>query len=123
MSSITTQAETAGRRADQSEWIDHAARIGLLAYGLVHLVIAWLAIQLALGDQSGSADSQGAVQQLAQQPFGKTLVWAVAVGMFLLAIWQALEALFGHRIEEGFTRVRKRVTSAAKAVVYTVIGV
>ena len=57
MSSISTRAETTGRQADQSEWIDHAARIGLVAYGLVHLVIAWLAVQLALGDKEGSADS------------------------------------------------------------------
>ena len=116
MSSISTQAEQAGRQAHQSEWLDHAARIGLVAYGVVHLVIAWLAVQLAFGDKEGSADSQGAVQQLAEQPFGQALVWAVAIGMFLLAVWQGLEAAFGHRDEDGFTRVRKRVTSAGKAV-------
>jgi hypothetical protein len=123
MSGISTQAEQAGRQAQQSEWLDHAARIGLLAYGLVHLVLAWLAVQLALGDREGSADSQGAVQQLAEQPFGQVLVWAVAIGMFLLALWQGLEAIFGHRDEDGFTRVRKRVTSAGKAVIYVVIGI
>jgi hypothetical protein len=122
MSSITTQAESAGRQAHNSEWMDHAARVGLLAYGLVHLVIAWLALQLAFGDRGESADSQGAVQQLAEQPFGQVLVWAVGIGMFLLALWQGLEALFGHRTEEGFTQVRKRVTSAGKAVIYVVIG-
>ena len=123
MSSISTQAEQAGREAHQSEWLDHAARIGLIAYGLVHLVVAWLAVQLALGDKEGSADSQGAIQQLNEQPFGQALVWAVAIGMFLLALWQGLEALFGYRDEEGFTQVRKRVTAAGKAVVYVVIGV
>jgi hypothetical protein len=123
MSSISTRAEAAGRQAHQSEWIDTAARIGLLAYGLVHLVLAWLAIQLALGDKEGSTDQQGAVQQLAQQPFGEALVWAVAVGMFLLAVWQALESLFGYRQEDGFTLVRKRLTAVGKAVVYVVIGV
>ena len=123
MSSISTQAEQAGREVHQSEWIDHAARIGLITYGLVHLVIAWLAIQLALGDKEGSADSQGAVQQLDEQPYGQAIVWAVAIGMFLLALWQGLEALFGYRDEEGFTQVRKRVTAAGKAVVYVVIGI
>ena len=122
MSSISTQAEQAGRQAHPSEWVDHAARIGLVAYGLVHLVVAWLAIQLALGDKEGSADSQGAVQQLAEQPFGRALVWAVAIGMFLLALWQGLASPFGYRQEEGFTQVRKRVTAAGKAVGYVVIG-
>lgn len=123
MSSITSQAESAGRQAHQSDWLDHAARIGLVAYGVVHLVIAWLAVQLALGDKKGSADSTGAIQQLKEQPLGEALVWAVGIGMFLLAIWQALEALFGYRDEEGFTQVRKRLTAAGKAVAYVVIGV
>jgi hypothetical protein len=121
--SIGTRAEATARQASGSEWIDHAARIGLVAYGVVHLVIAWLAIQLAFGDKEGSTDSSGAVQQLAEQPFGEAMVWALGIGMFLLALWQGLEAIFGHRIEEGFTKVRKRVTSAGKAVVYVIIGV
>ncbi len=123
MSSMSTRAEATGRQAEQSEWIDRAARIGLVAYGLVHLVIAWLAVQLALGDKEGSADSSGAVQQLAEQPFGQALVWAVGIGMFLLAVWQGLESAFGHRTEEGFTKVRKRVTSAGKAVIYVAVGI
>ena len=63
------------------------------------------------------------MQQLNEQPFGQGLVWALAIGMFLLAVWQGLEAIFGYRDEEGFTQVRKRVTSAGKAVIYVVIGV
>jgi uncharacterized protein DUF1206 len=123
MSSFTGRAESAGQQAHDSEWVDKAARVGLVAYGVVHLVIAWLAVELALGDHEGSADSQGAVQQLNEQPFGQALVWALAVGMFLLAVWQGLEALFGYRDEEGFTQVRKRATAAGKAVVYVVIGI
>jgi len=123
MSDISTRAEATGRQAHDSEWIDRAARIGLIAYGIVHLVIAWLAIQLALGDREGSADSQGAVQQLKEQPFGEALVWAVGIGMFLLAVWQGLESIFGYRDEEGFTQVRKRLTAAGKAIAYVVIGI
>src|SRR4051794_9811998 len=122
MTSMTDRAQSVGRQAHSSDWLDTAARVGLVAYGVMHLVIAWLAVQLAFGEREGSADSQGAVQQLNEQPFGQALVWAVAVGMLLLAVWQALEAIFGYREEEGFTRVRKRVTAAGKAVVYVVIG-
>jgi hypothetical protein len=63
------------------------------------------------------------VQKLAHEPFGSVLLWLIVVGMFSLALWQGLVALFGYRDEEGFTRVRKRVTSAGKAVVYVVIAV
>ena len=122
-SDLGDRAEQAGKQANDSEWMDRAARIGLVAYGLVHVVIAWLAVQLAFGDREESADSTGAVQQLAEQPFGQALVWAVAVGMFLLAVWQGLEAVVGHRDEDGLTLVRKRATSAGKAVIYVVIGI
>lgn len=122
MSGITSRAESAGRQAENSDWIDHAARAGLVAYGLVHLVLAWLALQLALGDREGTPSQTGAIKQLAQQTGGTALVWAVGIGMFLLVVWQALEAAVGHRDEDGFTRTRKRVTSAAKAVLYAVIG-
>ena len=41
-----------------------------MAYGVVHLLIAWLALQLAFGDHSENASSQGALRELASQPFG-----------------------------------------------------
>ena len=106
-----------------NDWVDRSGRVGLIAYGLVHLTIGWLALQLAFGDRTGSASAEGAIHELAQQPFGKVVVWLVAVGMFLLTVWQGIEAIFGRREEEGLTRVRKRLSSAGKAVVYAVIGV
>lgn len=111
-------------QARDSDWVDRIARAGLVAYGVVHVVIGWLAVQLALGDREGGASTNGAVKKLAEQPFGAVLVWLIAVGMLLLAAWQAVEAVAGHRQEEeDSTRVRKRLTSAGKVVVYVVIGV
>lgn len=107
-----------GRQIHHSDWVDHLARAGLIAYGVVHLVIGWLALQLALGDNSGAASSTGAVRELAQQPFGEVLVWLLAAGLALLAAWQLLEAVFGHRHQPDATRLRKRATSAGKVLVY-----
>jgi hypothetical protein len=115
--------EVLGREAERSDALDHAARIGLVAYGVVHVLIGWLAVQLAFGDHSENASPSGALSTLAQQPFGKVLVWAVAGGLFLLAVWQLLEAAFGHRDADGVDRVRKRVVSAGRAVVYAGLGV
>ena len=110
-------------KPDQNDWVERSGRVGLLAYGVVHIVIGWLAMQLALGDRSGSASTSGAVRELAQQPYGQVLVWLVAVGMFLLVVWQGIEAAFGRRDEEGAKRVWKRLASAGKALVYAAIGV
>ena len=117
-----TEGRTLGGEAHQSDWLDGAARVGLVAFGLVHLVIGWLALQLAVGDRSGKASSDGAVRELAEQPFGLVLVWLVAVGMFLLMVWRLVEAALGHREDDGFERTRHRLTSAGRGVVYGYIS-
>ncbi len=106
-----------------SDGVDRVARTGLVAYGLVHLIIGWLAIQLALGQGSGSPSSDGAIRELSQKPFGSFLVGAVAVGMLLLALWQGIEAIFGHLDREGRKRIFKRLVSAGRVLIYLLIGV
>jgi len=123
MADVSDQAEQLGRRADNSEWTDRAVRIGMVAYGIVHLTIAWLGIQLAFGNHSGSASRNGALKQLAQQPFGKFVVWVVAVGMFLLVLWKLLEAFIDFTLEDGAKKVAKPVTNVFKAIVYGTLGV
>ena len=115
--------EVIGRRAERSNWLDHVARAGLIAYGVVYLLLAWVCVQLALGDHSEDASPQGALHELAQQPFGKLMVWAVALGMLLLVVWRVIEAAFGHREYDGSTRTRKRLASAGKAIVYAALAV
>lgn len=114
---------THARQAQHSEWMDHAVRAGLVAYGVVHLLVAWLALQLAFGDREGKPSSSGAMHQLAEQPFGKALVWLVALGMFLLVLWRVLEAAVGHQDQDGSDRTKKRVSSAFKAVLYGAVGI
>lgn len=107
----------------RSTWLEHLARIGLAAYGVVHLLVAWLALQLAFGHRSASASQNGALHALAAQPFGRVLLWVVAAGLIALAIWQVTDALWGHTREDGSKRLAKRIGSAGRAVVYAVIGV
>ncbi|MET3960910.1 hypothetical protein ABIE44_000844 [Marmoricola sp. OAE513] len=102
--------------------MDAGIRLGLVAYGVVHLLIAWLGLQLALGDNEGNADSAGAMRQLAEQPFGEALTWAVAIGMGILVVWRLLEASAGHRELDGKERWRSRAVSLGKAVVYAGVG-
>ena len=120
-------APTAGGKVEQvgdSASLEALARIGLIAYGVVHLLIGWLALQIAWGAAaSTSADSSGALRTLAEQPFGKILLGLVAVGLVALALWQASETIWRYRHRAGVTRLRKQVTSGAKAVLYAALGV
>jgi Domain of Unknown Function (DUF1206) len=118
-----TPTKDAARQVDDSEWLERLIRVGLVSYGIVHLLIAWLALQLAFGHSSGAASQQGALQQLAQQPFGKPLLWVLALGFVALAVWQFFDALWGHHKHDGGKRVAKRLGSAGKVVVYLVLAV
>ncbi len=110
-------------RSDRSDWVDRAVRFGLVAYGFVYLMIGWTAAQLALGHRSGRASAKGALASLADGSVGRALVWAIAGGLFVLVTWRLLEALSGHRERDGGDRLRARLTSLGKAVLYGVIGV
>ena len=122
----TAMATQAGDKAEQvgdSKALEVLARVGLVAYGVVHLLLGWLALQIAWG-LSGreSADTSGAMKTLADQPFGQVLLWLVAVGLASLALWQASAVIWGYRNLEGAERVRKQITSGAKAVVFAALG-
>lgn len=124
MGVMPDSAERMGRQAHESDWLDHAVRAGLIAYGVVHLMVAWLALQLAFGSGGeGAANSTGALHEVAQQPMGAVLIWLVAIGMSLLVLWRLLEAALGHRDEDGGTLLRKRLTSLGKAILYGSIAV
>lgn len=120
---VSAKADDLGRKADDSDLFDHAVRVGLVAYGIVHILIAWLAVQLAIGHGAGSASGSGALSELAQKPFGPVLLWIVGLGFFALVVWQLVEALLGHREEDGAKRVFKKATSAGKAIVYGTLGI
>lgn len=117
-----TDVEETAKQLQDSVWLERGVRVGLAAYGLVHLLIGWLALQLAVGDSSGPASQQGAMHQLAQEPYGDVLLWAVAVGLFLLAVWQLLEALVGHRSDDNPKRLAKKAVSLGRVVIYVVLG-
>lgn len=112
-----------GRQAANSSAMDAAARWGFLARGTLYLLIGLLALQIALaagGDSGGSgqqADRGGALAEIAQQPMGSVLLWALGVGLVGMSLWRLSEALFGASGPDG-RKAGKRLLSAARCVFY-----
>src|SRR3712207_845418 len=123
----TSGTVSSARQAGDSDALENLARVGLIAYGIVHLLVAWLALQLAWGGGGDSADQSGAMATLAEQPFGKPLLWVLAVGLIALALWQLAEVLVYRAGLRGSgdakkKAVKKIVKSVSKAVVYLLLA-
>lgn len=95
------KAEDGGQQAVQSKPFRVLLTVGLVAYGVVHILIGWIALQIAwsgLGSGTGGggaeASQQGALAEMAGQPFGAVLLWITAIGLFALAIWQIVEVIW-----------------------------
>lgn len=86
---MTESVKEAGQQAHDSTWMDHVARAGLVAYGVVRLLLAWVALQLAFGGRSErdqEASNTGAFAESASKPFGEVALVAVAVGLTLWSV-------------------------------------
>lgn len=112
-------AEKAGEAIQQSRVYQVFVCVGLIAFGLVHLVIGFIAVQMAWGGGGGEeASNSGALEQIAEQPFGKVILIVCAVGLCSLILWQLIEAVVGHTQHDGAKRLIKRLSSVARAIVY-----
>lgn len=99
-----------------------AGRVGMISYGVVHMVVGWLAVQVSLGE-GGTADQKGAVQVIAAQPFGRVLLVLVAAGLVTFGIWQLSVAAQGYRwVGDQGKRWRKRAGAGARGVVALAIA-
>lgn len=96
--------------------VDALGRIGLIGYGLVHLVLGWLALRVAFGVTAAQADADGAVGAVASAPGGLVTLGVGAVGLLAFTVWQLTAAAVGFRWVTGFERTRKRVGAVAKAI-------
>ncbi|GAA4927738.1 DUF1206 domain-containing protein [Actinoplanes utahensis] len=119
MTSAASNVKHTASRAADSKPLELLARGGFIGYGIIHLLFAWIALQVAFGVGSGQAsDQSGALQTIARQSFGKTLLIVIAVGLAAMAIWQAFEAAIGESGPRDRTATAERVLSGVRAVLY-----
>ena len=102
--------------------MEFLTRIGFIGYGLLHLAVAWLAVQIAAGRPRDTGDQSGAFRTLASQPFGRSLLVVVIVGLAAMAVWQLLLAAVGHRNEYGRQRTFERLASLGRTIIYAALA-
>ena len=118
----TVSVEQQARAAKEHPVLRKLAGAGFVAYGIVYLLLGWLARQLAIGDREGKVSKNGALHQLAEQAWGEALLWAAVVGFGALVLRTALEAAVGHPQLDGGRLWLQRGGDVARLLVYAVLG-
>ncbi|MFF3935038.1 DUF1206 domain-containing protein [Streptomyces phaeofaciens] len=116
-STSVRNGRTEAERAARGSVVKGAARAGFAARGLIYLLVGVLALQIAFGDRGHEADRQGALGEIARQPFGAVVLWALGAGLAGMALWRLSEAVFGAAGPEGRT-AKKRLPALARSVFY-----
>jgi len=80
------------RRVAGSSGIDLLARFGLVARGIIYVVIGAIAVMLAFGAAQHTPDRTGALEAIASKPFGYILLWVITIGFGGLALWKLVQA-------------------------------
>ncbi len=115
--------ETA-RDAATNPWVVRLARCGYATKGVVYLLVGTLAARAAVGRGGETTDNRGAIAALYQQPFGRTLVALVALGLFVYALWLFVAAaLDPERKGADAKGAATRFGSAALGCSYAALGV
>jgi hypothetical protein len=97
------------------------ARVGYAVSGVLHLLIGWIALQVAWSASPKSADQSGALQSLAGSSLGRLTLWVAVLGFLALGLWQLSSALAVRTGGES-SKWAVKAKGIAKAVVYLALA-
>ena len=97
------------------------ARVGYAVSGVLHLLIAWIALQVAWIASGKSADQSGALQTLAGSSLGRLTLWVAVLGFLALGLWQLANALAVRTGGES-SKWAVKAKGVAKSVVYLMLA-
>lgn len=110
-------------------WIESLARVGFVAKAILYMTVGALATSAALGldgtapdPRSGTVGSRGAMGKLLEAPFGRTLLYIIAAGLFGYALWRVIEAIMNPEGKHGWTGAAMRIRSAGAAIIHLGLG-
>jgi hypothetical protein len=104
----------------RGDWKETLGRVGLIGKGVLYGIVGLLAIRLASGDVGTDASKAGAIEWLADQPFGQLLLVALTVCLFAMAAWRLLDAAVGDPVEGD--EPKDRIRFAAKGLLYLAVA-
>ena len=103
----------------ESRWVGWMARVGLVAKGVSYGLVGVLALSLAVGVPGEATSREGALEVVADEPYGFALILALGLGFAAYALWRLVQAVFD-RDDDGTDAagVAKRLGYAGRAAIY-----
>ncbi|MFF9063541.1 DUF1206 domain-containing protein [Streptomyces sp. NPDC101213] len=121
-SALARNGRMEAERAARGSVTRGAAKAGLAARGVIYLLVGALALQIAFGEnKKKQADRQGALAEIADQPFGSVLLWALGIGLVGMALWRLSEVVFGSAGPDG-RKAKKRLLALVRCVFYSFVA-
>jgi hypothetical protein len=115
-----TRSGRAGRAGRAGKWLAWLAKAGLVARGVMYVLIGIIAVQVAVNGSRQQADRTGAVHLVAQTAFGSLLLWLLVIGFAGLTLWRLSQAAWGSPDADG-RKASKRLANLARAVFYALV--
>lgn len=110
--------ENAVAAGNQLNVFEVLGRVGYATKGVVYLIVGGLAVAAAWGSGGETTGSEGAIQRIAQQPFGYAMLWILAVGLAAYALWRLVEAFYKSDAYNEHTSMLKRIGYLTSAAIY-----
>jgi Domain of Unknown Function (DUF1206) len=98
-------------------WYEVLARCGLVAKGVLYVLLGGLALALALGHGGTATSREGALAGLAQHSYGKVLLVLLAAGFAAYACWRVVQGI-AVRDDSTAKEWAKRVGYVCRGLVY-----
>jgi NADH:ubiquinone oxidoreductase subunit 5 (subunit L)/multisubunit Na+/H+ antiporter MnhA subunit len=102
-----------------AKWIERLARFGYAAKGIVYILVGFLAFQAAFNWGGRVTGTKGAFFTIASQPFGRVMLFLVAVGLLGYVIWRFVQAIKDpEHNDTGAKGIGRRIAYAISGLIY-----
>jgi hypothetical protein len=109
---------------NKEKWVENFARTGIFAKGIVYCLIGILTSMTAFGLSGKKMDKEAAFKLIYDQPFGKTLLILIAIGLLGYITWRLFQAIsdIDHEGKDS-KAVFKRIGYGISALIYTAMAI
>lgn len=122
---IRTESKTVDKaQREGKKWLEKVMRLGFVAKGAVYITIGILAFQAAIGPGGRTTGSEGALMEIASQPFGQILLGIIAIGLLGLTLWYFVRGIYDiDNKGDDATGLAKRASSLGSGIGYGLLAV